>query len=91
MCAKRCLLCIRGLVNFSPIKCLIFVDILAAIPTLPNGGNHTIGFTKAAASQEAHDATLLVSKGLAHTGFRALRDDDFFKQVRNISLKFQPN
>ncbi|KAJ7612453.1 hypothetical protein DFH06DRAFT_1015155, partial [Mycena polygramma] len=46
-----------------------------AIPTEPNGGNHTIGFTKAAATQEAHDATLLVTKGLAHTGFRALRDD----------------
>ncbi|KAJ6515125.1 hypothetical protein C8R47DRAFT_504319 [Mycena vitilis] len=53
-----------------------------AIPTEPNGGNHTIGFTKAAATQEAHDATLLVTKGLAHTGFRALRDDGFFKQVK---------
>ncbi|KAJ7115957.1 hypothetical protein C8R44DRAFT_793745 [Mycena epipterygia] len=52
-----------------------------AIPTVPNGGNHTIGFTKAAASEEAHGATMLVAKGLAHTGFRALRDDDFFKQV----------
>ncbi|KAJ6581541.1 hypothetical protein B0H19DRAFT_1115758 [Mycena capillaripes] len=53
-----------------------------AIPTEPNGGNHTIGFTKAAASHSAHDAALLVTKGLAHTGFRALRDDDFFKQVK---------
>ncbi|KAJ6591581.1 hypothetical protein DFH09DRAFT_178830 [Mycena vulgaris] len=53
-----------------------------AIPTGPNGGNHTIGFTKATASQEAHDATMVVTKGLAHTGFRALRDDDFFKQVK---------
>jgi len=53
-----------------------------AIPTESNGGNHTVGFTKAAATQEAHEATLLVTKGLAHTGFRALRDDDFFKQVK---------
>ncbi|KAF7356566.1 Aminoacylase 1-like protein 2 [Mycena venus] len=53
-----------------------------AIPTEPNGGNHTVGFTKAAATQEAHEATLLVTKGLAHVGFRALRDDDFFKQVK---------
>ncbi|KAJ7668311.1 hypothetical protein B0H17DRAFT_949810, partial [Mycena rosella] len=58
-----------------------------AIPTVPNGGNHTIGFTKAAASQEAHDATMLVTKGLAHTGFRALRDDDFFKQVSFLSFE----
>ncbi|KAJ7155410.1 amidohydrolase [Mycena crocata] len=53
-----------------------------AIPTELNGGNHTIGFTKAAATQEAHVATMLVTKGLAHTGFRALHDDDFFKQVK---------
>ncbi|KAJ7043655.1 hypothetical protein C8F04DRAFT_726035 [Mycena alexandri] len=53
-----------------------------AIPTEPNGGNHTIGFAKAAATQEAHEATMVITKGLAHTGFRALRDDDFFKQVK---------
>ncbi|KAJ7247632.1 hypothetical protein B0H12DRAFT_1124775 [Mycena haematopus] len=53
-----------------------------AIPTVPNGGNHTIGFAKAAATLEAHEATLLVTKGLAHTAFRALRDDDFFNQVK---------
>ncbi|KAJ6550531.1 hypothetical protein B0H10DRAFT_1283879 [Mycena sp. CBHHK59/15] len=53
-----------------------------AIPTEPNGGNHTIGFTRAAASEEAHAATMLVTRGLAHTGFRALRDDDFFEQVK---------
>ncbi|KAJ7890491.1 hypothetical protein B0H14DRAFT_1106641 [Mycena olivaceomarginata] len=53
-----------------------------AIPTEPHGGNHTIGFTNAAATVEAHEATLLVTKGLAHTALRALRDDDFFKQVK---------
>ncbi|KAJ7224215.1 hypothetical protein GGX14DRAFT_350602, partial [Mycena pura] len=52
-----------------------------AIPTEPLQGNHTIGFTKAAASQEAHEATMLITKGLAHTGFRALRDDEFYKQA----------
>ncbi|KAK6992261.1 Aminoacylase 1-like protein 2 [Favolaschia claudopus] len=53
-----------------------------AIPTEPNGGNHTIGFTKAAASKEAHMQTLRVTKALAHTGLRALRDAEFFKQVK---------
>ncbi|KAF7370574.1 Aminoacylase 1-like protein 2 [Mycena sanguinolenta] len=62
-----------------------------AIPTVPNGGNHTIGFTKAAATQEAHEATLLITKGLAHTGLRALRDDDFFKQVKEAFIHTQAN
>ncbi|KAJ6518841.1 hypothetical protein C8R45DRAFT_1116577 [Mycena sanguinolenta] len=62
-----------------------------AIPTVPNGGNHTIGFTKAAATQEAHEATLLVTKGLAHMGFRALRDDDFFEQVKEAFIRTQAN
>ncbi|KAJ7066559.1 hypothetical protein C8F01DRAFT_706971 [Mycena amicta] len=53
-----------------------------AIPTEPRQGNHTIGFTRAAAAPEAHDAMLQITKGLAHTGFRALRDDDFYKQVK---------
>ncbi|KAF7309827.1 Aminoacylase 1-like protein 2 [Mycena indigotica] len=53
-----------------------------AIPTEPGQGNHTAGFAKAAASQKAHNATMLVTKGLAHTGFRALRDEAFFKQVK---------
>ncbi|KAJ7180702.1 hypothetical protein C8R46DRAFT_1070306 [Mycena filopes] len=53
-----------------------------AIPTEANAGNHTIGFTKAAATREAHEAALVIAKGLAHTGFRALRDDAFFKQVK---------
>nr|GAT45709.1 aminoacylase 1-like protein 2 [Mycena chlorophos] len=53
-----------------------------AIPTEPGQGNHTRGFARAAATQPAHDAMLLVTKGLARTGFRALRDDAFFKQVK---------
>lgn len=66
---------------------LINSQVSSAIPTEPNGGNHTIGFTKAAASQQAHDATMVVSKGLAHTAFRALRDDDFFKQVSLLPIR----
>ncbi|KAH8108889.1 hypothetical protein DFH11DRAFT_1630995 [Phellopilus nigrolimitatus] len=35
-----------------------------AIPTVPNGGNHTIEFAKAARTPEAHAETLLVTKAL---------------------------
>ncbi|KAJ7623226.1 amidohydrolase [Roridomyces roridus] len=58
-----------------------------AIPTELNGGNHTIGFTRAAASLHAHEATLAVAKGLAHTALRALRDDEFFQQVKESFRK----
>ncbi|KAF8235649.1 amidohydrolase, partial [Tricholoma matsutake] len=54
---------------------------LYAIPTEPRGGNHTIAFTRAAATQEAHDATMVVTKGLAALGFRVLHDAAFFQQV----------
>ncbi|CAK5267701.1 unnamed protein product [Mycena citricolor] len=53
-----------------------------AIPTQPGGGNHTIAFTNAAATQEAHTAAMYIAKGLACTALRALRDDEFFKQVK---------
>ncbi|TFY66817.1 hypothetical protein EVG20_g4273 [Dentipellis fragilis] len=53
-----------------------------SIPTVPNGGNHTPAFTAAAASPEAHQACLDVSKALALTGVRVLADDDFFSQVQ---------
>ncbi|KAJ7759276.1 hypothetical protein B0H16DRAFT_1689192 [Mycena metata] len=58
-----------------------------AIPTEPNGGNHTVGFAKAAATREAHEAAMLITKGLAHTGFRALRDDDFFRQFLAYTIR----
>ncbi|KAF9461531.1 hypothetical protein BDZ94DRAFT_1196088 [Collybia nuda] len=54
---------------------------LYAIPTQPGGGNHTPAFTASAITQEAHDATMLVTKGLAHTGFRFLLDDAFAEEV----------
>ncbi|TDL15653.1 hypothetical protein BD410DRAFT_796184 [Rickenella mellea] len=53
-----------------------------AIPTQPNGGNHTALFTDAARAPEAHKATMTITKGLALTGFRALDDDAFYESVR---------
>jgi len=54
-----------------------------SIPTEPNGGNHTPQFTKSAGTKEAHEATLKVTKALAHTGFRVIADDSFFKEVKD--------
>ncbi|KAJ7151434.1 hypothetical protein C8R43DRAFT_886808 [Mycena crocata] len=53
-----------------------------AIPTILDGGNHTPGFAKMAATIEAHNACLDVSKALAATGVRVIIDDDFCAQVR---------
>jgi hypothetical protein len=52
-----------------------------AIPTLPRGGNHTPAFAEAAASEEAHKATMTVTKGLAMTGFRVVADAAFCAEV----------
>ncbi|CDO77905.1 hypothetical protein BN946_scf184692.g3 [Trametes cinnabarina] len=51
-----------------------------AIPTL--GGNHTVAFTEAAASKQAHEACLDISLALAATGVRMLMDDQFYTNVR---------
>ncbi|KAJ1306282.1 hypothetical protein OPQ81_010985 [Rhizoctonia solani] len=53
-----------------------------AIPTVPNGGNHTPEFTAAARTQEAHERTIIVSKGLATLGIRALLDKEFLQTVK---------
>ncbi|KAK7461002.1 hypothetical protein VKT23_008929 [Stygiomarasmius scandens] len=53
-----------------------------AIPTTTGGGNHTPEFTKAAATQEAHQACLDISKALAATGIRVLIDDEFYAKVK---------
>ncbi|TFK31806.1 hypothetical protein BDQ12DRAFT_693512 [Crucibulum laeve] len=53
-----------------------------AIPTVKNGGNHTTEFAKSAATIEAHNATLDISKALAATGIRVLLDDKFFEDVK---------
>jgi len=54
-----------------------------AIPTVPNGGNHTPAFAKAARSEAAHAATIAITKGLALTGYRVLTDADFFNRVKS--------
>ncbi|RPD66859.1 amidohydrolase [Lentinus tigrinus ALCF2SS1-7] len=53
-----------------------------AIPTEPNGANHTPQFTKSVATQEAHEATLKVAAGLAALGFKVLQDADFTAKVK---------
>jgi len=59
-----------------------------AIPTEPDGSNHTPAFTKSSATQEAHDAAMKVTKGLALTGFRALFDSAFFEEVSSFPSFF---
>ncbi|CAE6444801.1 unnamed protein product [Rhizoctonia solani] len=54
-----------------------------AIPTVPNGGNHTPEFTAAARTQEAHERAIMASKGLATLGLRALLDEQFLLTVKN--------
>ncbi|KAG8854571.1 hypothetical protein FRB96_007441 [Tulasnella sp. 330] len=53
-----------------------------AIPTVPNGGNHTKLFADAAGTKEAHAATLPIIKALAITGSRVLTDDAFLAKVK---------
>jgi hypothetical protein len=73
--------------RFVPFYVLIFLLIritLTAIPTVPNGGNHTREFRDATGTEAAHDACLSVSKTLAGTGIRVLLDDQFFQEVRSV-------
>ncbi|KAF9240695.1 hypothetical protein BU15DRAFT_45593 [Melanogaster broomeanus] len=56
-----------------------------AIPTQPNGGNHTPAFAVSARSTDAHKACMTVTKGLAWTGFRVIADDRFYEQVSAAS------
>ncbi|KAF7762176.1 hypothetical protein Agabi119p4_8769 [Agaricus bisporus var. burnettii] len=53
-----------------------------AIPTVPNGGNHTREFAKAAATVEAHKQCLIISIALAGTAIRVLTDDTYFEGVK---------
>jgi len=55
--------------------------VVIAIPTKRNGGNHTALFTVSARTQEAHDASIVIAKALAYTGFRVIDDEAFFKKV----------
>ncbi|KAG1861202.1 hypothetical protein DFJ58DRAFT_905462 [Suillus subalutaceus] len=54
-----------------------------SIPTIPDGGNHTPGFTESARSEVSHDACLVVSKALAAVGMRVLTDEAFFQKVKD--------
>jgi hypothetical protein len=65
---------------------LTYLSCLEAIPTEPNGGNHTRGFTSAAATPEAHEVCLEVCKALALTGVRVIGDDQFYAEVNSPSL-----
>ena len=58
-----------------PMPCFL------AIPTIKDGGNHTLEFAKAAATTEAHYACLDVSKALAATGMRVVTDEEFLARV----------
>ncbi|EGG00930.1 amidohydrolase [Melampsora larici-populina 98AG31] len=52
------------------------------IPTKPGEGNHTRGFTTAAATEEAHELTLKSAKGIAFTGWKVLSNPSFLADVR---------
>ncbi|KAF8690361.1 Peptidase dimerization domain, partial [Rhizoctonia solani] len=54
-----------------------------ALSTVPNGGNHTPEFTAAARTQEAHERAIIVSKGLATLGLRALLDEEFLSTIKS--------
>ncbi|KIJ20921.1 hypothetical protein PAXINDRAFT_66801, partial [Paxillus involutus ATCC 200175] len=58
-----------------------------AIPTEPNGGNHTPAFAVSARSTEAHKASMSVTKGLAWTGFRVIADNQFYERVSDELLR----
>ena len=54
-----------------------------AIPTVPQGGNHTKEFTNSARTIEAHNVTLTIVKALSMTAFRAVQDGGFYQEVPN--------
>lgn len=50
------------------------------IPVGPGEGNHTPGFVRAAATVEAHEATLRAAKGIAVAAWRVIESADFTAQ-----------
>ncbi|EPQ29090.1 uncharacterized protein PFL1_03379 [Pseudozyma flocculosa PF-1] len=52
-------------------------------------GNHTVGFTDAAGSKEAHERTLEAAVGIAVTGARVLLEEDFAKQIKDQWRKWR--
>jgi hypothetical protein len=53
----------------------------SGIPTKPGGGNHTKQFTHSARTEEAHEATMIITKALALTGVKVIMDDGLFEEV----------
>ncbi|KAH7334999.1 hypothetical protein B0J17DRAFT_672355 [Rhizoctonia solani] len=58
---------------------------LFAIPTISD--NHTPEFAEESRTQEAHERAILMSKGLATLGLRALLDEEFVLAVKNMFEK----
>ena len=52
-----------------------------SITTGEKGSNHSIAFAEAAKTEEAHEATLTVSKCLAAIAVRVLTDEAFFAKA----------
>lgn len=59
---------------------------MIAIPTIPDGGNHTPAFAEAAATEKAHEVCLNTSKALAAVGMRVLTDDMFLAKASRMSI-----
>lgn len=53
----------------------------SAIPTQPEGGNHTALFAQSAGTEKAHEESLILMKVLAITGSRVLTDKGFARKV----------
>ncbi|CAE7085332.1 unnamed protein product [Rhizoctonia solani] len=58
-----------------------------AIPTVPNGGNHTPEYTAAARTEEAQERAVTVAKGLSILGLRALLDEEFLQMAKDTFQK----
>ncbi|GAB7333649.1 hypothetical protein MBLNU13_g05207t1 [Cladosporium sp. NU13] len=61
------------------------------IPTDPGHTIHSEGFALSAATSEAHEATLAVSKGLGYAGLRMLLDEDIANAVKGDFKRDQEN
>jgi len=57
------------------------------IPTKPGGGNHTKKFTHSARTEEAHEATIIVTKALALTGINVIMDDRLFEEIKKAFVQ----
>ena len=74
---------VKLILLFNSVECWVKLTSILAIPTEPRGGNHTPAFAKAAITTAAHEATMVITKALALTGYRVLTDNDFFCKVKH--------